>query len=46
MYDLKNDISYLVRKVIFKVFNVPGPGLFESVYIRALCLRWINPGYQ
>jgi GxxExxY protein len=32
----ENDISYLVRKAIFKVFNSLGPGLLESVYTRTL----------
>lgn len=33
----ENDISFLVRKSIFKVYNSLGPGLFESVYVLALC---------
>ncbi|HUR67048.1 MAG TPA: GxxExxY protein [Chitinophagaceae bacterium] len=33
---LENDISYLIRKAIFKVFNSLGPGLFESIYVRAM----------
>src|SRR5687767_3949527 len=33
---LENDISFLIRKAIFKVFNTLGPGLFEAVYVRAL----------
>ena len=33
---LENDVSYLIRKAVFKVYNNLGPGLFESVYIRAL----------
>lgn len=32
----ENDISYLVRKAIFKVYNSLGPGLYESVYVTAL----------
>ena len=32
----ENDISFLIRKAIFKVYNTLGPGLFESVYITAL----------
>ncbi len=28
----ENEISYLIRKCIFKVYNKLGPGLFESVY--------------
>lgn len=32
----ENDISYLVRGAIFKVYNAFGPGLFESVYVAVL----------
>jgi GxxExxY protein len=32
----ENDISFLIRKAIFKVYNTLGPGLFESVYVTAL----------
>ena len=32
----ENDISFLIRKAIFKVYNSLGPGLFESVYVTAL----------
>lgn len=32
----ENDISYLIRGAIFKVFNKLGPGLLESVYEVAL----------
>jgi len=32
----ENDISYLVRKAIFKVYNSLEPGLYESVYVTAL----------
>ncbi len=28
----ENEISYLIRGVIYKVFNKLGPGLFENVY--------------
>lgn len=28
----ENDISYIIRGVILKVYNTLGPGLFESVY--------------
>ncbi len=28
----ENDISYLVRGAVFKVFNALGPGLYESAY--------------
>ncbi len=32
----ENEISFLIRGSIFKVYNTLGPGLFESVYIFAL----------
>ncbi len=32
----ENEISYLVRGAIFKVYNSLGPGLLESVYEAAL----------
>ncbi len=28
----ENEVSYLIRKCIFTVYNKLGPGLFESVY--------------
>ena len=32
----ENEISYIIRGAIFKVFNTFGPGLLESVYVAAL----------
>lgn len=32
----ENEISYIIRGAIFKVYNKLGPGLFESVYESAL----------
>ncbi|MFZ7115428.1 MAG: GxxExxY protein [Bacteroidota bacterium] len=32
----ENEISYLIRGAIFKVYNKLGPGLYEAVYILAL----------
>ena len=32
----ENELSYLIRGAIFKVYNSLGPGLFESVYELAL----------
>jgi GxxExxY protein len=32
----ENEISFLIRKAIFKIYNSLGPGLFESVYVAAL----------
>ena len=35
----ENDITYLVRKAIFKVYNTLGPGLLETVYQEAMLLE-------
>ena len=32
----ENDISYLIRGAIFKVYNALGPGLLESIYEQVL----------
>ncbi|OFY63010.1 MAG: GxxExxY protein [Bacteroidetes bacterium RIFCSPLOWO2_02_FULL_36_8] len=32
----ENEISYIIRGAIFKVYNKLGPGLLESVYVAAL----------
>jgi len=32
----ENEISYIIRGAIFKVYNALGPGLLESVYVAAL----------
>ena len=32
----ENEISYLIRGAIFKIYKILGPGLLESVYISAL----------
>jgi GxxExxY protein len=32
----ENDLSYIIRGAIFKVYNTLGPGLLESVYELAL----------
>jgi GxxExxY protein len=32
----ENNLSYIVRGAIFKVYNNLGPGLLESVYVAAL----------
>ena len=32
----ENDVSYIIRGAIFKVYNTLGPGLLESVYERCL----------
>ncbi len=40
----ENDISYLIRGAIFKVFNTFGPGLLESVYVAALIFELSSEG--
>ena len=40
----ENEISYLIRKAIFSVYNELGPGLFESVYVGALQNELLNYG--
>jgi GxxExxY protein len=35
----ENEISFKVRKAIFRVYDRLGPGLFESVYQRVLALE-------
>lgn len=32
----ENDLSYIIRGCIFKVYNATGPGLLESAYEMAL----------
>ena len=40
----ENDLSYVIRGAIFKVYNTLGPGLFESVYELALCHELTKSG--
>lgn len=40
----ENDISYLVRGAIFKVYNELGPGLLESVYETVLLFELQKQG--
>jgi GxxExxY protein len=40
----ENDISYIIRGAIFKVYNELGPGLFESVYESALVYQLRKEG--
>jgi GxxExxY protein len=42
----ENEISFLIRKAIFKIYNTLGPGLFESVYISALIYELEKLGLQ
>jgi len=42
----ENDISYIVRPLIFKVYSVLGPGLLESVYVAALAFEIRKAGLE
>jgi len=42
----ENEISYIIRGCIFKVYNNLGPGLFESAYQGALAFELMNAGLQ
>jgi len=41
---LENDLSYLIRGGIFRVYNNLGPGLLESVYEAALAFELRKEG--
>ncbi|MFO7614461.1 MAG: GxxExxY protein [Bacteroidales bacterium] len=43
---LENEISYLVRGLIFKVYNNLGPGLLESIYEFALAFEMRKAGLK
>jgi GxxExxY protein len=42
----ENDISYLIRGAIFKVYNKLGPGLLESAYEAALTYELSKEGLK
>ncbi len=42
----ENDISYIIRGAIFKVYNTLGPGLLESVYEAALMYEFKKAGIK
>ncbi len=42
----ENEISYLVRKAIFNVYNGLGPGLLESVYQKVLVYELEDLGLE
>lgn len=44
MFMNENELSYIIRGAIFKVYNTLGPGLFESVYELALCHELTKEG--
>ena len=39
-----NEISYIIRGAIYKVYNELGPGLLESIYEAALCYQLRKDG--
>ncbi|TXD84427.1 GxxExxY protein [Subsaximicrobium wynnwilliamsii] len=42
----ENDISYLIRGAIFKIYNELGPGLLESVYETVLSFELRKQGLE
>jgi len=40
----ENDITYIIRGAIYKVYNTFGPGLYESVYQAALFKELLKQG--
>ena len=40
----ENEISYIIRGAIYKVYNALGPGLLESVYAAALAYELRKQG--
>ena len=42
----ENEISYIIRGAIFKVYNKLGPGLLESVYVAALAHVLAAEGFK
>lgn len=44
MEKIENKISYDIRGAIFRVYGNLGPGLFESVYEKALTYELIKVG--
>ena len=42
----ENEISYIIRGAIFKVYNTLGPGLLESVYVAALVYELKKAGLE
>jgi GxxExxY protein len=42
----ENELSYVIRGAVFKVYNALGPGLLESVYEFALAFELKELGYN
>lgn len=42
----ENEMTYFIRKAIFEVYNILGPGLLENVYEKALAIELENQGLE
>ena len=42
----ENDISFDIRGAAFRVYNLLGPGLLESIYEHALAYELVKMGHQ
>lgn len=42
----ENEISYIIRGAIYKVYDELGPGLLESIYEAALCYQLKKDGLR
>ena len=42
----ENEITYLIRKSIYEVFNCLGPGLLENIYEKAMLIELQNQGLE
>lgn len=42
----ENEISFYIRKAIFKTYNIFGPGLLESVYEKVLKIELEKNGLK
>ena len=42
----EKEVSYVIRKSIFCVYNELGPGLLESIYEAALCVELTRSGLE
>ena len=42
----ENEITYLIRKSIYEVYNYLGPGLLENIYEKAMLIELQNQGLE
>ena len=42
----ENEITYLIRKSIYEVYNCLGPGLLENIYEKAMLIELQNQGLE